>query len=99
KRGDALRSVNEKRAYVRDHRPPGVSVAQGCRLMGISRCGFSALPADGRVNGKIVGEMQAIADEFEAYGYRGMTAELRHRGLVGNATRARRLMGASARTP
>jgi hypothetical protein len=30
----------------------------------------------------IVDEMQAIADEFEAYGYRRMTAELRHRGLV-----------------
>jgi putative transposase len=47
--------------------------------MGISRSSFYAPPADKPDDGKIVGEMQAIADEFEAYGYRRMTAELRHR--------------------
>jgi putative transposase len=36
--------------------------------------------------------MQAIADEFEAYGYRRMTAELRHRGLVVNTKKVPRLM-------
>lgn len=60
--------------------------------MGISRSSFYALPADKSDDGKIVGEMQAIADEFEAYGYRRMTAELRHRGLVVNAKKVRRLM-------
>jgi hypothetical protein len=60
--------------------------------MGISRSSFYALPADKPDDGKIVGEMQAIADEFEAYGYRRMTAELRHRGLVVNAKKVRRLM-------
>lgn len=60
--------------------------------MGISRSSFYALPADKPDDGKIVGEMQSIADEFEAYGYRRMTAELRHRGLVVNAKKVRRLM-------
>jgi putative transposase len=47
--------------------------------MGISRSSFYALLADRPDDGKIVGEVQAIADEFEVYGYRRMTAELRHR--------------------
>jgi len=60
--------------------------------MGISRSSFYAPPADKPDDAKIVGEMKAIADEFEAYGYRRMTAELRHRGLVVNAKKVRRLM-------
>ena len=43
--------------------------------MGISRSSFYAPAADRPDDGKIVGEMQAIADEFEAYGYRRMTAD------------------------
>ena len=34
----------------------------------------------------------AICDEFEAYGYRRVGAELRHRGIVVNAKKIRRLM-------
>jgi hypothetical protein len=30
----------------------------------------------------IVAEMKTICDEFEAYGYRRVDAELRHRGIV-----------------
>ena len=37
-------------------------------------------------------EMKAICDEFEAYGYRRVGAELRHRGMVVNAKKVRRLM-------
>jgi putative transposase len=40
----------------------------------------------------IVAEMRAICDEFEAYGYRRMGAELRHRGIVVNGKKVRRLM-------
>ena len=36
--------------------------------------------------------MMAICDEFEAYGYRRVGAELRHRGIVVNAKKIRRLM-------
>ena len=60
--------------------------------MGISRSSFYALAADKPDDTKIVVEMKAIADEFEAYGYRRMTAELRHRGLVASVKKARRLM-------
>jgi putative transposase len=40
----------------------------------------------------IVAEMKAICDEFEAYGYRRVDAELRHRGIVVNTKKIRRLM-------
>jgi|SRR5262245_1131214 len=36
--------------------------------------------------------MRAICDEFEAYGYRRIGAELRHRGFVINFKKVRRLM-------
>ena len=36
--------------------------------------------------------MVAICDEFEAYGYRRVGAELRHRGIVVNSKKVRRLM-------
>ena len=37
----------------------------------------------------IVAEMKTICDEFEAYGYRRVDAELRHRGIVVNAKKIR----------
>ena len=40
----------------------------------------------------IVAEMKMICDEFEAYGYRRLDAELRHRGIVVNTKKIRRLM-------
>ena len=43
-------------------------------------------------SGTIVAEMKAICDEFEAYGYRRVDAELRHRGIVVNTKKIRRLM-------
>jgi hypothetical protein len=39
----------------------------------------------------IVAEMKTICDEFEAYGYRRVDAELRHRGIVVNAKKIPRL--------
>jgi putative transposase len=36
--------------------------------------------------------MKAICDEFESYGYRRVDAELRHRGIVVNTKKIRRLM-------
>jgi putative transposase len=46
----------------------------------------------GRSDGEIVAAMIAICDEFETYGYRRVGAELRHRGLVVNSKKVRRLM-------
>lgn len=60
--------------------------------MGISRSSFYAPPVNRLDDTRIVIEMKAIADEFEAYGYRRISAELRHRGLVVNAKKVRRLM-------
>jgi putative transposase len=46
----------------------------------------------------IVAEMKTICDEFEAYGYRRVDAELRHRGIV-NAKKIRRLIPTSQHPP
>ena len=40
-----------------------------------------------------------ICDEFEAYGYRRLDAELRHRGIVVNTKKIRRLMREHALNP
>ena len=60
--------------------------------MGLSRSTYydaPSLPTDGAA---LVATMIAICDEFEAYGYRRVGAELRHRGIVVNAKKIRRLM-------
>jgi len=40
----------------------------------------------------ILARIRAICDEFEAYGYRRVGAELRHQGIVVNSKKIRRLM-------
>ncbi|MFQ5567171.1 MAG: IS3 family transposase [Paracoccaceae bacterium] len=64
--------------------------------MGIARSTYYAEPAvkaaDKAADAGIVAEMKAICDEFEAYGYRRVDAELRHRGYVVNAKKVRRLI-------
>lgn len=60
--------------------------------MGLSRSTYydkSSSPAD---DTEIVATMITIFDEFEAYGYRRVGAELRHRGIVVNSKKVRRLM-------
>jgi putative transposase len=60
--------------------------------MGLSRSTYydkPSLPAD---DAAIVATMIAICDEFETYGYRRVGAELRHRGMVINSKKVRRLM-------
>ena len=60
--------------------------------MGISRSTFYDIPHVHARDLTIVAEMKTICDEFEAYGYRGVDAELRHRGIVVNTKKIRRLM-------
>jgi putative transposase len=67
--------------------------------MGISRSTFYDAPNAGARDVAVVAEMKAICDEFEAYGYRRVGAELRHRGTVVNAKRVRRLMREHALNP
>src|SRR5215218_1282706 len=91
KGGSAARTIAEKRAYVRDRRPRGLSVAQGCRLMGIARSTYYGAPPANR-DAESLSLIEAICEEFEAYGYRRVTAELRHQGHLVNSKRVRRLM-------
>ena len=92
KGGAEKRTAAEKRDYIRLHRPYGISVAEGCRLMGLPRSTYyDALPVK-TDDAEIVANITAICDEFEAYGYRRVGAELRHRGMVVNSKKIRRLM-------
>ena len=50
--------------------------------MGIGRSTFYDTPDAGASDATVVAEMKTICDEFEAYGYRRVGAELRHRGMV-----------------
>ena len=60
--------------------------------MGFGRSTFYDIPDVRARDLTIVAEMKAICDEFEAYGYRRVDAELRHRGIVVNTKKIRRLM-------
>ena len=59
--------------------------------MGIARSTYYGAPAADR-DAEIVARIEAICAEFEAYGYRRVTAELRHQGQLVNSKRVRRLM-------
>jgi putative transposase len=67
--------------------------------MGIGRSTFYDTPDARARDLSIVAEMKTICDEFEAYGYRRVDAELRHRGIVVNAKKIRRLMREHALNP
>jgi putative transposase len=66
-----------------------------CQMTGLSRAGFyrSRTPRQASpVEMELRDEMQKIAVESPAYGYRRITAELRHRGFVVNRKRVLRMM-------
>ena len=71
---------------------PRVSIPRGCRLMRLPRSTFYDASAARLDDAEIVGRMQTICDEFEAYGYRRVGAELRHQGVIVNHKKIRRLM-------
>jgi putative transposase len=60
--------------------------------MGVARSTYYDQPAEGYRDGEILNRIKAIGEEFEAYGYRRICAELRHQGLVVNGKKVRRLM-------
>jgi putative transposase len=60
--------------------------------MGLARSTFYATSPEKPSAAELVAEIRAITDEFECYGYRRVGAELRHRGIVVNAKKVRRLM-------
>jgi putative transposase len=60
--------------------------------MGLPRSTYYDAPPVKTDDAEIVANIAAICDEFEAYGYRRVGAELRHRGMVVNSKKIRRLM-------
>jgi putative transposase len=60
--------------------------------MGIARSSFYEEPIVAHDDTAIVEVIAAICDEFEFYGWRRVRAELRHRGLIVNHKKIRRLM-------
>jgi len=74
-----------------------ISVDRATQLLGVSRCGFYKWQGQSRkepVKGEIVvrNELQKVAVEFPAYGYRRITVELKNRGYTVNHKRVLRLM-------
>ena len=59
--------------------------------MGLARFTYYDTPAT-EADTEIVARITAICEEFEAYGYRRVGAELRHQGIVVNGKKIRRLM-------
>jgi len=60
--------------------------------MGLPRSTYYDAASREADDAEIATTMIAICDEFEAYGYRRVGAELRHRGIVVNSKKIRRLM-------
>jgi putative transposase len=60
--------------------------------MGLPRSTYYDAPPVKADDAAIVATITAICDEFEAYGYRRVGAELRHRGMIVNSKKIRRLM-------
>jgi len=66
-----------------------------CQMTGLSRAGFyrSRVPRQASpVEMEIRDELQKVAVEWPAYGYRRITTELQHRGLAVNHKRVLRMM-------
>jgi|HubBroStandDraft_5_1064220.scaffolds.fasta_scaffold58771_3 transposase-like protein len=72
--------------------PPASALQKGCRLMGIARSTFYDEPTAALDDTAIVEAISGICEEFEFYGWRRVRAELRHRGLIANHKKVRRLM-------
>ncbi|KAA8610031.1 transposase [Salipiger aestuarii] len=68
-------------------------------MMGVARSSFYADPGPKPGDAAIIEEIRAITDEFEGYGYRRVDAELRHRGMVVNSKKVRRLMRENGLNP
>jgi putative transposase len=60
--------------------------------MRLPRSTFYDAPAAHLDDTEIVDRIRTICDEFEAYGYRRVGAELRHQGIIVNHKKVRRLM-------
>lgn len=66
--------------------------------MGLSRSTFYAERAPTKED-PVVAEIRDIVSTFNGYGYRRVTAELRHRGMVVNSKKVRRIMRENGLSP
>jgi len=62
--------------------------------MGLPRSTYYDAPSRKADDAEIIATMMTICDEFEVYGYRRVGAELRHRDIIVNSKKVRRLMRA-----
>jgi len=75
-----------------------LSVDRATQLLGVSRCGFYKWAGQSKNEPvkvediEVRNELQKVAVEFPAYGYRRITVELRNRGYTVNHKRVLRLM-------
>src|SRR5262249_55010371 len=93
KGGRAARSPAEKREYIHCCRPAGLSIAEGCRLMGLTRSTFYAEPQVQPIDeARLVEQIKAVCAEWPAYGYRRVTGELHGEGRIVNHKKVMRLM-------
>jgi len=60
--------------------------------MGLPRSTYYDAPSRKADDAEIIATMMTICDEFEVYGYRRVGAELRHRNIIVNSKKVRRLM-------
>ena len=60
--------------------------------MGLPRSTYYDAPSRKADDAEIIATMMTICDEFEVYGYRWVGAELRHRDIIVNSKKVRRLM-------
>ena len=78
KGGAEKHSAGEKRDYVRRCRPDSMSVARGCRLMGVPRSTYYDAPSVNVGDAEFVARMREICDQFETYGYRRVASPAGH---------------------
>lgn len=67
--------------------------------MGIPRSTYYDAPAVRAGDVELLNAITAICNEFEAYGWRRVQAALRHRGVIANHKRIKRLMREHDRQP
>ena len=60
--------------------------------MRIPRSTYYDIPSARAGDAELLAAVHAICDEFEAYGWRRVQAALRHRGIIANHKRIKRLM-------
>src|SRR5262249_60657227 len=93
KGGLAARSPVEKREHVHSCRPRGLSVAEGCRLMGLVRSTYYDEPKSQPVGeARLVQQNKENCAEWPAFRYRRGSARVDGEGRLGHHQEGNRLV-------